>query len=608
MKEEYPCFKYNKEVFIIIPGFRFTRNELKTRLKIMGIEDTNNLNKQNIIDLYETALKNNQNKLKILPQLRKDTDNVNAKLSQRQSLPPNMISTNSSQNKIMNIACEIKPFSSSEQQINIYKPIHTNKFQYSTNPFISSNVNQNQSNNTFNYEYSLSNNNQSSNINNNNEKNDNINLNSTYNFNNTNSNNNSSFISNQENNNKNKNNSNISNNNYSRIFNQEVVEQINRESNNSGNIPNVKIFKNSIYNENRRNNANFNNNIKPNNQIISKQYEEDKNNNFLFSKNNNNTDKRFTYQENNNIINNNNDYNNINGDNRKTYTNMPEQSQYLKLTQRLPSNDNILDNSVDNKNPYDNLNNNNNTENINYNNDINNNDYNISIKSQRKPFFANGENNNIEENDIRQTERREPDEVSNFSFFSAFNNIRKYPFYKNRKFIFFHTIILLLILCLTIATLHLINYSWDSIADTISYFSRIINSPEYLLDIVGSIGSFIASIFFGAINYFYITIPLIIFAFIGYISIKKYFFKKKIRELLKQIIKDLDDNSISNQFKAISEDNIYEKYLKNKGVSYAKFVNKYLPVMRKMRRDEPRLKLSQIINNNQNVVFWELNE
>ena len=602
MKVEYPCFTYNNEVFIIIPGSRFSRNELKTRLKIMGIVDTNNLNKTNLIDLYESSLKNNQNRLKILPQLRKDTDNINSKvsLSQRQSLPPNMISTNISQNKVMNISCEVNPFNSREQQINIVKPMHTNKGQYSQNPFISSNISQNQSSNTFNYEFSSNNINQISNNNSNNyDKNNNINLDSTYNFNNTNSNNNnSSYIGNQEIYiKKNNDNSIISNSNNSRIFNQKVEEQINRESNNSKNIPNIM-----------RNNINKNSNLSINNIIFSKQYEEDINNNILNSSNNNinnnnNTNKTFTFQANNDMNNTNNDYNNdINDNNKKTFTNRPEQIQYLHLNQRLPS-DEISDNENNNNNPYKNNLNNNNNNKI-YNNEINNSNYNqeILIKSQRNNFL-NNEENNVVENNIRQIRQRDPDELSTFSFFSTFSNLKNYPFYKNRKFICLHTIILILILCFTIAILQLITYSWDSIIDFFSNFFELLLDPGRLIEVIGS---FFSSIFFGAINYYYITIPLLIFAFIAYIRLKKYLFKQKIKELLNKIIKDLNNNSISNENRAISEDNIYEKYLKNNGVSYREFRQKYIPAMKKMKRNEPRLKLSSIINNNKEIVFWEL--
>ena len=593
MKVEYPCFTYNNEVFIIIPGSRFSMNELKTRLKIMGIEDTNNLNKSNIINLYESSLRNNQNKLKILPQLRKDTDNMNSKLaiSQRQSLPSNIISTNISQHKVMNISYEVNPFNTREQQINIVKPMHTNKGQYSQNPFISSNINQNKSINTFNYEFS-------SNQSNNNNNSNNINLDSTYNFNNTNSNNNYSYTSYQEiYHKKNNDNSIISNNNNNIIFNQKVEEQINRENNNNRNIPNVM-----------RNNINKNSNLSINNMILSKQYEEDINNNLLNTNNNNinitnNNSKSFTYQTNKDMNNMNNNYNNdINDNNRKTYTNISDQTQYIQLKQRLPS-DEISDNDGNNNNPYKNIFNNNNNQNNN--NDINNKNYNynqeISIETQRKTL-VNNDDNNVVNNNNRQ---REQDEVSTFTFFSTFSNIKNYQFYKNRKFICLHTIILLLILCFTIAILQLITYSWDSIIDFISSFLELLVDPVRLIEVIAS---FFSSIFFGAINYFYITIPLLIFSFIGYIRLKKYLFKKEIKELLNKIIKDLNNNNISNENRAISEDNIYEKYLKNNGVSYREFVKKYIPAMRKMRRNEPRLNLSSMRNNDKEIVFWELSD
>lgn len=632
MKVEYPSFTFNNETFIIIPGSRFSRNELKTRLKIMGIEDTNNLTKQNIIDLYESSLKNNQNKLKMLPQLRKDTDNVNEKIkmSQRQSLPPNMITMNESQNKRMNISYEINPINSREQQINIVRPIHTNKGQYSQNPFISNSISHNQSNSYFNNEYS------SSNIQTNNNDLEITNSNKSDNFNNSN-NNNSSFMSNQE------------------IFlkknNDNSIISINytKSSNNRNNIPN--FINNKQYNEDKVSDIVQRNSINTYNHFLAKQYEEDINNNLFI---NNNMNKRVTYQTNNDKNNINNDYTDTN-DNNQNYTkntgqsqylelnqpipsndvnshnndkNINEQSQYLKLEQRLPSNDindykreiysnktdnsqylklnkplpsndNILDNSNSNKNTYIKLNN----TNDNYNEEEQNNNiyHKISVKSKKKDFLCNGEKNNIVENNIRQ---REIDEISTISFFSNFNNFRKYSLYKNRKLICIHTIILILILCLAISILQFINYSWDSIADFFSYFFELLTDPVRLINLIWA---FFSSIFFGTIHYFYITIPLIIFAFIGYKHIKKYFLKKKILELLKKIIKDLEDKSNSNEYRAISEDDIYKQYLKNK-VTYNEFVKKYIPLMRKLRTKEPRLKLISMINNEKEVIYYELSE
>jgi hypothetical protein len=642
MQTEYPSFIYNNEKFLIIPGSRFSKNELKTRLKIMGIEDItgNNPDKKYYINLYETSLKSNQNKLKILPQLRKDTDNTIAKLclSQRQSLPQNMISTNPSKDKYMNISHEVKPFDEKEQNVKYVHPMHTNKAEYSKNPFLSSNVmNQSQSNNSISYEYS-------NNLKNNKE-NSNANANSTFNYNNSinNSNNNSSFISQEIQFKKNNNydNSVVSNNNISRIFNSKIQEQINRDSYN----PSKNNFFSKKYAEDTSDSMNINNNYpnsksyisqfeKPTNNNLhsmnypnnisnkNNQYENETNNNNSKSNmninpsfnhntnyNNQNDSKRLTYQRDNNLDNINSNISLINNknndDNRKTYTNTPNPNQYLENNQYSNLNNNNNLNFIPNlPNPYrsniSSTNNNYANNNINLSNIDN---QNKEIETQEKTFLGKGEENNILENTNKE---KQPDEVSTFSFFSNFKNIRKirkYPFYKNKKFILLHALILIFILCIAIGLLHLINYSWESITN---FFDLLINDPGSIIE---SISSFFSSIFFGAINYFYITIPLIILSFVGFLYFKRYFFKRRIEEIFQEIKNDLmNNNNVNNEngIRFISEDDIYERYVKNYGISNKEFIKRYLPKLRKMREDDSMLKSFRNNVNGKEITFWEI--
>ena len=638
MQTEYPSFIYNNEKFLIIPGSRFSKNELKTRLKIMGIEDINgnNPDKKYYINLYETSLKNNQNKLKILPQLRKDTDNTIAKinLSQRQSLPQNMISTNLSKDKYMNISHEVKPFDEKEQNVKYVHPMHTNKAEYSQNPFLSSNtMNQSQSNNSISYEYS-------NNLKNNKE-NSNANVNSTFNYNNSinNSNNNSSFISQdiQLKKNTNYDNSAFSNNNISRIFNSKIQEQINRDSNN----PSVNNFFTKKYAEDMSNNMNINNNY-PNNKSYISQFEKQANNNLhsmnypinISNKNkpyeneannnnsknnmninpsfnlntnynNQNASKRHTYQRDNNLDNFNSNINLTNNknndDNRKTYTNTPNPSQYLENNQYNLNNNNNLNIIPNLPNPYrsniSSINNNYSNNNINSNNIDN---QNKEIEKQEKTFLGKDEDNNIIAN---SNEQKQPDEVSTLSFFSNIKKIRKYPFYKNKKFILIHALILIFTLCIAIGLLHLINYSWESITN---FFNLLINDPGSIIE---SISSFFSSVLFGAINYFYITIPLIILIFVGFFYFKRYFFKKRIKEIFQKIKNDLmNNNNVNNEngIRFISEDDIYERYVKNYGINNKEFIKRYLPKLRKMREDDSMLKSFKNNVNGKEITFWEI--
>ena len=73
MESEYPSFKFNGESISIIPGRYFSKNDLKNRLHLMGIETNNIQEKSILINLYESSLKDNKNKLKVISQLKKDT-------------------------------------------------------------------------------------------------------------------------------------------------------------------------------------------------------------------------------------------------------------------------------------------------------------------------------------------------------------------------------------------------------------------------------------------------------------------------------------------------------------------------------------------------------
>ena len=56
----------------------------------------------------------------------------------------------------------------------------------------------------------------------------------------------------------------------------------------------------------------------------------------------------------------------------------------------------------------------------------------------------------------------------------------------------------------------------------------------------------------------------------------------------------------------ISEDDIYRRYVQGFGISYEIFKKKYLPVLKKMRIDEPSLKrFTNRDNNGQNITFWQ---
>ena len=209
------------------------------------------------------------------------------------------------------------------------------------------------------------------------------------------------------------------------------------------------------------------------------------------------------------------------------------------------------------------------------------------------------DNNNKKEEII--TVNKDVDEVSSFSFFTAFENVKKNPLIKNWKFILIHLVILLSFLILSISFLHLLYNSRESIFNFISNIFQFLCQPRRILDLITS---FVSFIFFGSIRNWYIIIPFIILLFVFYFYLKKYLFKKRCKEIVEKIVKDLQSTDDRN----ISEEDIYKKYVKNYGVSYNKFKKKYLPQLQKLRRNDNRLKISSFKKDEKTFVFWELSQ
>ena len=582
---EYPSFNFKGEKIIIIPGSHFSKNELKTRLKEIGLKEINNQQKDYLSKLYDSLLCNENNRLKLIQLLRKDTNNMNSNLakSQRQSMPANInISNNSAQYRVMNISNEIQSLypGSREQQINLVRPIHTNKGKYAQNPFISGNFSQN-----FNYDNSYNNE-----INNKNKYNDNIN----------------SFNPNS---------------NYMSVKSELKMDNVKNKNNFMNNTYNVSIDKNNLSNISKKNNnssflTDINNLFK---NRGSKQYEEDNsdryNNNYINNRLLRNKppfeeEKIYTNEirdSQNNIPNNsyNNDQciqefhesKNLDLDNLDT---TPDGNNYKKPSKRLTYQPDSLKNDIYSNNPKKRktLNNMQHSLNINempYNSVM----QNISTNSNNN---INASNNENKEEKIYIQNKKEPDEVSTysaFSFFSAFENFKKYPFYKNRKFILIHLLILLAILCIAISLFKMISNSWDNIVEFFSGSKEILDSML----------SYIYSLILYPVNYWYVSIPIIVVIFVLYLIMRKYLFKKRCEEIYERIVRDLE-NDIENESRSISEEEICRRYSRLYGINYKRFLNKYLPQIRKLRRSDKnnRLKLSAINDNDKDQIYWRINE
>ena len=77
---EYPTFNFNDEKIIIIAGSRFSKMELKSRLKEIGININNIPNKEYLNNLYDSALNDYNNRIRLIQRLKKDMNNMTSKL------------------------------------------------------------------------------------------------------------------------------------------------------------------------------------------------------------------------------------------------------------------------------------------------------------------------------------------------------------------------------------------------------------------------------------------------------------------------------------------------------------------------------------------------
>ena len=243
----------------------------------------------------------------------------------------------------------------------------------------------------------------------------------------------------------------------------------------------------------------------------------------------------------------------------------------------------------------------------NYNNYYRNNNYN---EKQRKPnidynnkIYSNDPENytpNVDfrnqNNKIRNTKNiddtenikvKEPDEESSISFFSSFSN------FKNSKQICFHVLTGFIIICLALGLLYLYRIFSESINSFFSNVFEIITHPNQI----------VSSTFGYLIDYWYIIPIILIFLIIAINLWRKYKIKKRCEEIIKKIEEDLSNEGEDYR---ISEDDIYTKYAQEYGISIEKFRKIYLPLLRKMRRKNRRLKNSSEKIDGKDVIFWNI--
>ena len=228
--------------------------------------------------------------------------------------------------------------------------------------------------------------------------------------------------------------------------------------------------------------------------------------------------------------------------------------------------------------------------------EVNNNKHNNKDQDNNNDDNVNENINNKNEN-IKS--KKDDDDKSFFSFFSVFENAKKSPLYKYRKFILIHLMVLIAFLLISIGFLHFIYNYHESIMNFISDIFKVLTDPRRILDLVTS---FISALLLGPIHYWYISIPLLLSGFVLFILMRKYLFNKRCKEIIEKIVQYLQNGENDN----ISEEDIYKKFVQTYGITYNKFLKKYLPKLNKMRRNDNRLKQSSMKINEKVYVFWEL--
>ena len=579
----YTSFILDNEEYFILPSQNFSTQEIKARLKEMNINDNNTRDREYLKHLYDSAIQDYSNRLKIINRLKRDTSHTISRLnlSETKPFPYNMNTSNDiSQKKEANMSYEINnryPHMR-ENTVNLRKPKIIIKMindpQNQDNKYINR-LNQDMN------EHRL-------NLNNLNQPNIGYNYNNRQIVNGNNKYGNYPYDVNnlKQNNEYNNNYNNINNNtkNLNEYHRNNQYEEINTDINDDRNETN------------KRN---------PNQEKLDQIAEKIKNYNFKRRMNNIHIIPESKYENVPEEYENDSDNNNLNYNNQyksQTINIIPKKINFQQNINNADYQPNkIQDERIDlnsqNKLKKNQIESNNNNSFINalY--------QGIEVRNRNNNDNNKEDNNNNNQKNKKENniDKKDDDEKSSFSIFSAFENFKKNPLYKYRKFILIHIIILLIFLIISISLLHLIYNYRENILNFFSDIFNILCQPRRILDLLTS---FISVLFLGPIHYWYISIPVLILLFVFYIYMRKYLFKKRCKEILEKIVKHLKNDE--NNY--ISEIDIYKRFVQPYGISYDKFLKKYLVQLHKLRRNDNRLKLSSMKKDEKIIVFWELSE
>ena len=547
--DKYDTFIYSGKKVVIRKGKDFSKNEIKSRLHQMNIDfDLSETSKTYFTNLYDEALYNNSNKIKIFDKLKSDTERLGLLTNNQnyiQNNRRNFISDNeeAEEETIKNKKKEkgkkviIKDEIINDEQLNsIYNSNernNINSFNKNTKSdftnVLANQIRENKQNNRINaFEY-------------NHQKYNNNEINYEEDIENT------PYQPYNNLRNRPQDYSNFNNINYN-----------NRENNIQRRYDNNKHYGNAninqfLYETTEYNNSPINKNERKKELIIN-----DKNVNNLEKKLND----RFR-----------NDYNNKRRLSNQYNDNYKQKNNYNNLNKNERRNNNM---EIYQENESEN---NNNSINIPVNNNKNN-----LINRKRYRNYALEKIN--EENYLEEEE-----------------NLDNNPDIENKNNIDLLLYILFLIIggLLIYFVLKIIFRVSNTLTEGVTQTVRIVSNPRRLFRelIWGLIKSILMGILY---EYIYITLPLAILSFVIYMLKQR----REFNKLCKQIIEDIKKDLENKMDKSISENEIIDKYSKKYNIDKNIFIKKYLKALRELRKKDHSLKLSQ--NNNKGVTetFWEL--
>ena len=553
--DEYDTFIYSGNKVVIRKGKDFSKNELKSRLHQMNIDfDISKSSKTYFTNLYDEALYNNSNKIKIIDKLKGDTERLGLLTNKQnyiQNNRRNFISDNeeAEEETIKNKKKEkgkkiiIKDEIIDDEQLN---SIYNSNERKNNNSFKENNksdftnvlanqIRENKQNKRINaFEYNSQNNN-------NNEINYEDDLENTpyqpYNN-----------LKNRP-----RDYSNFNNNKYN-----------NRENNFQGRYDNNKKYygydnRNQFYNERKE----YNNSPIDKNERKKELYINDRDFNNLEKKlndkfkNDYNNKKNLSNKYNDNYKQKEINYNKLNNNERK--------KNYRDIYQ---------------ENEYEN---NNNSINI----PVNNNNNNNLINRKRYRNYALEKIN--EENYLEEEGEEIQDNTSNI---------------ENKSNIDLLLYILFIILggLLIYFVLKIIFRVSNTLTEGVTQTVRIVTNPKKLFRelIWGLIKAILMGILY---EYIYVTLPLAVLSFVIYMLKKR----REFNKLCKQIIEDIKKDLENKMDKSMSENEIIDKYSQKYNIDKNIFIKKYLKALRELRKKDHLLKLSQNINSKGvTETIWEL--